>query len=482
MRDGLELLVDLADADIEWLLRHGEEVQVIANTTIVTEGEVPSHLVFVLQGLLGVRISSLAGQRLGTLGPGEILGEMSFLEGLPASATVSAVENSLLLRIPVSQLEDTLAGDRGFAARLYRALAVTGSRRLREREAHWSGLFAGRESATGKCRDVWERLEPGISRLKSLLQEADRAALQVGGDVPTEFIRAIGDGFPAFIRELNDTIGDQSGLEASVRDEVGTRVQREVLPYLLLTRTAERLYAKPRGYAGDFLSIDWMYDDVAAGTGRLGRHLDRAFLDEPAAAAVRNRRALLVREIQRHLDATPDRAVHLTVMACGPAREIFDVYEQLGDPSHLHVNLIDIDQEALAQVNAETERRELGSQVHAHHGNLVYLALGRQQLELPPQDLMYSIGLIDYFNDKLVGRLIDWAHGCLRPGGELILGNFHPRNPDKALMDHVLDWRLIHRDEEEMHALFENSRFGSRCHAIHFEDAGVNLFAVGQKR
>ena len=45
-------------------------------------------------------------------------------------------------------------------------------------------------------------------------------------------------------------------------------MQQEVLPFLLLTRSAERLYAKPRGYAGDYLSIDWIYNDQAGGTGR----------------------------------------------------------------------------------------------------------------------------------------------------------------------------------------------------------------------
>ena len=44
------------------------------------------------------------------------------------------------------------------------------------------------------------------------------------------------------------------------------------------------------------------------------------------------------------------------------------------------------------------------------NGNLVYLATDRQKFELPPQDLIYSIGLIDYFNDK-----------------------FHPYNPDFVL-------------------------------------------------
>ena len=481
MRDGLELLGDLNSRDLEWVLTQGHEEQVIANTAVIEEGETPDDLILVLSGLLDVRLSGMKDHRIATLGPGELLGELSFLEGRAASASVTAVENSQLLRLPLASLRQELERDAHFSSRLYRALAVAGARRLRAREAHFAGLLASQDDVRGERADIWTRIEPALGGLKELLQQADQAALKSGGTVPADLADQVMQGFPRFIRALNDLIGDGADIHESVREEVGARVQREILPYLLLTRTAERLYAKPRGYAGDFLSIDWMYEDVADGTGRLGPLLDRAFLDEPAAAAVRNRRGLLVREIKRHLTINPGREVHITAMACGPAREIFDVYEELDDPARLRTTLIDIDQEALTQVEREIERRGLCSHVQTHQANLVYLALGREQLELPPQDLMYSIGLIDYFNDKLVGRLVDWAHGRLRTGGELILGNFHPRNPDKALMDYVLDWRLIHRAEGDMHTLFETSRFGARCSAVHFEDAEVNLFAVGTK-
>jgi extracellular factor (EF) 3-hydroxypalmitic acid methyl ester biosynthesis protein len=66
-----------------------------------------------------------------------------------------------------------------------------------------------------------------------------------------------------------------------------------------------------------------------------------------------------------------------------------------------------------------------------------------------------------------------------RPGGKVILGNFHPRNSTKAFMDHVLDWRLIHRSEDDMNQLFRESAFRSPCSNIRYEEQGINLFAEG---
>jgi hypothetical protein len=46
-------------------------------------------------------------------------------------------------------------------------------------------------------------------------------------------------------------------------------------------------------------------------------------------------------------------------------------------------------------------------------------------------------------------------------------------------MDHVLDWRLIHRTEDDMDRLFAASAFGRTCTNIRFEEQGINLFAAG---
>ena len=65
----------------------------------------------------------------------------------------------------------------------------------------------------------------------------------------------------------------------------------------------------------------------------------------------------------------------------------------------------------------------------------------------------------------------------LAPGGRVILGNFHPNNVDKAFMDYVLDWKLIHRTEDDMNRLFAQSKFARPCTRFRFEQEGINLFA-----
>ena len=79
-------------------------------------------------------------------------------------------------------------------------------------------------------------------------------------------------------------------------------------------------------------------------------------------------------------------------------------------------------------------------------------------------------------------KLIDYIYSILAPGGRVILGNFHPDNQNKVLMDHILDWKLIHRSEADMDRPFTLSKFGRTTTNIWFEQEGINLFAECVKK
>ena len=476
MQTALGLLNELNEEDVDWIFRTGFERHVIANTVIVEEDEPLAYLYIVLEGLFGVRVASIPDSEIGRLGPGEIIGEISFLENMLPSATVVAIESSLLLEIPSVLLEERLKSTPSFGAQFYRALAILNSRRVRERVSSLTASFLAKLDATSLSGETSKTFFSALERFKSLILRADGEALKSGGHVSEATALIAEKAFLDFCQLVHATIGDSSAENSSVKVELGARLQREMLPFMLLTETTERFYSKPRGYAGDFLSIEMIYRNRPAGTGRIGPLLDRCFLNSPTAKAIRNRRVLLGKEIMRTVQ-TKDGAAHVTSLACGPAEEVFDVFQQLDDRQRLYASLVDIDLQALAHVADRRDNAGLQNRMNLINANLVYLALGRQKLVLQDQDLIYSIGLIDYFNDKFVVKVLNWIHGRLRPGGKVLLGNFHPNNYGKEVMDYVLEWRLIHRSEEDMNRLFACSAFGRLCTQIQFEDEGMSLIS-----
>jgi SAM-dependent methyltransferase len=177
------------------------------------------------------------------------------------------------------------------------------------------------------------------------------------------------------------------------------------------------------------------------------------------------------------VNSKPSGTVTVMCMASGPATEVFDAFGRLEDRGRLRVTLLDIDLQSLAYVDEIRTRQNLTSNITLVNENLIALYLGRSKTKVAPQDLIYSIGLIDYLNDKLVNKVLAYSFENLAPGGRVILGNFHPRNPAKEFMDYVLEWNLIHRTEADMNRLFERSMFGKPCSKIQFEALGINLFA-----
>jgi CRP/FNR family cyclic AMP-dependent transcriptional regulator len=133
MRKVLFLFGQLSDEDVEWLLHHGESRAVAAGGTLIRQGGEVDAIFILLEGRLSVWLGGQAEREIARLNAGEIVGEMSFLDARPASATVKALEDSTVFAVPRAALAGKLAADLGFASRFYRALAIYLSTTVRER-------------------------------------------------------------------------------------------------------------------------------------------------------------------------------------------------------------------------------------------------------------------------------------------------------------------------------------------------------------
>jgi len=123
MRKALYILSSLEDADIEWMAQKGTVDSISAESVLIEEGKAIAHLHIMLEGELSVRVGGTRGQEIAKLLSGEIVGEMSFVNARPPSASVIATEDSLLLSLDRGVLSRKLQADGPFAARFYRAIA-----------------------------------------------------------------------------------------------------------------------------------------------------------------------------------------------------------------------------------------------------------------------------------------------------------------------------------------------------------------------
>ncbi len=88
------------------------------------------------------------------------------------------------------------------------------------------------------------------------------------------------------------------------------------------------------------------------------------------------------------------------------------------------------------------------SQCHARIKDLI-----KGELQFEPFDLVYSIGVCDYLDDRAAEALTKSLFALLRPRGLLVLGNFLPQTPSSAYVESFAGWRLILRSTEQLQKL-----------------------------
>lgn len=143
---------ELSDSDVDWMLGAGKLAELATDRVLIRAGEQIEDLYIVLQGTLAVFIKeeksnnrllnifealesnadtdTSLGREILHLYRGEIVGEAIALGNPISTVTITALENSILLRIPQQQLLLKLQQDIGAAARFYRVESMLISSRL----------------------------------------------------------------------------------------------------------------------------------------------------------------------------------------------------------------------------------------------------------------------------------------------------------------------------------------------------------------
>jgi CRP-like cAMP-binding protein len=129
MRKVLYILSRLSDEDVDWISQTGRRTRHAPGEILIRQGVQIDSLMFVLDGRVSVEVAGVG--QVASLGSGEMLGEMSLVDESPPSATVVVVEPANVLHLDRHVLNARIDRDPAFAARLYRAIAMFLSVRMR---------------------------------------------------------------------------------------------------------------------------------------------------------------------------------------------------------------------------------------------------------------------------------------------------------------------------------------------------------------
>ena len=122
-------LAGLDAADRAELVGEGRPMSLPAGATLLFEGDLSDRVVLVLAGTLRVFSTAATGREVlvTIVGPGEILGEMSALDGQPHSASVNTVDPAEVVLVSAGAFRSLLRSN----ARIATAVALRLTRELR---------------------------------------------------------------------------------------------------------------------------------------------------------------------------------------------------------------------------------------------------------------------------------------------------------------------------------------------------------------
>jgi len=252
----------------------------------------------------------------------------------------------------------------------------------------------------------------------------------------------------AFCFEKHFSLASNRRMQAFFRERVGK--------YLLKSKMLKRYWEKPRGYPGDYLMFEMLYRNKATSRG-VGFYFDRFVVKYSLSRSVINRKNFMIKLLCDELLSSKGNAYKVLNIGCGSSRELFELFSSKKMRKRIHLTLCDQDEEAL-----EFSRKRLskvpGLDVETVRIDVADLVRNAPLLNLKKFDLIYSLGVVDYFRDNMLMNFAKYGLSRLKRGGKLIFavcGNRHPEI--YTPLTWFADWNFFVRDLQRTIDVLEKS-------------------------
>lgn len=228
----------------------------------------------------------------------------------------------------------------------------------------------------------------------------------------------------------------------------------------------------PRGYAGDFETIEYLFAGVNQSlSGTLGWHIENTLLQSPVVQQHHNKLKNQSREIIGALMRS--RTARVLSVGCGGCLDWVPVLPHLKSFSG---EIVLNDCEPAALELAERRLRPVTTHVRLVPGNVIRMS--KRLAQGGRFDLVLAGGLFDYLPDRASVYLLRViAQDLLTPGGVLLFTNIAEGNPWRRLMEYGSNWNLVERSETSIFELCREAGIPDSCILLQREDTGLTLIA-----
>jgi len=308
-----------------------------------------------------------------------------------------------------------------------------------------------------KVYEIKDWIEQLMNKTNALVQEQEFTSQDAQEEFELAIVQQVAEYFAdMFSTYLMSFAQDIQREDYHVKKQAVEFLRHKLHKLIYQAPFAHRVFSKPLGYAGDYEMMNLIYRSESIGKTLFARCLQRYYINEPSAQAVRNRVENFVDKITRLVESRSPMQGPIRVLsvACGPAMEWQKLLPLLPDGVEIEVDLLDQDEQALLSTQRQMQRllSRFPKAIKFRYLNKAIKNIIVRGMEGQNYDLIYSSGLFDYLSDAASTMAATRLYDSVNPGGQLIIGNFNVGNPSQLLMDYALDWPLIYRSKEDLFA------------------------------
>ena len=426
----------------ERFFARGTKLEIPEGSYLLRRGEPGGDVFLVTEGALEVVDNRYRPEVvLDTVGAGEIVGDMAFLDQGPRSADVRAVGPAACLKFVRHELLQVFAEDAEIAAEFYKALCERMSDR--HRELATAAVVGG----IGRRRTLAAAMVPWVSQQSAEIAGRARAAFTHG---QTQLRQSADDGLGAatVARAVRDLVEESSAYvsrfaDADQASEAGRWIADELYAWLARASLGRRALGRAAGSAGLAQVRAAMLAPEPTGDDTFGVELERALFDLPTVKNVKDVRAATLSMAARALVGRANLRVAL--LSPNPGTWL-DAWTGL-----------DLECTALGDGDPSRDARGRGTLLRLE-ADLLRLATGKSRVSLPPFDLVVVDGLLEHLSERWATLVLSFCRSLLRPDGSLVVAVL-PATTDEPFFRAVLDVPQIRRSADDLELLLQHAGF-----------------------
>jgi hypothetical protein len=238
--------------------------------------------------------------------------------------------------------------------------------------------------------------------------------------------------------------------------QIHAKYYKQNLHNLLLNAPINRTaYYKPLGNIWDYSLMEYLHNSDYIGSSLFNKFLHKYTTEIPVLVSYKNSFNYLYRKLKEEItNKLKDKEIiKVSVFLSGICYELFDLFLYDDIVENCDITLFFVSKDSLDYCKKkidEIKNKNSHRYINVKFEYLSFYNLISKDFILKNQDIVYSTGILEYFEDMCFSIFINKLFDGLNESGDLFIGQYSENYGYKVYLEMGLEWIINYRDFEDL--------------------------------